>query len=369
MLTRGNEKNNLRTYDYFASCSFYLFAVLVVLLCQGVAGVVAAAVERAHEGASSGGIFNTACMLFFQAANAAFIYFYTRIKRHRFNFTYFSDGETGKGVTPTVVIMPIVLSVVLMCGMYLPTVWYGYFTKAIGIPESAGALDLDSAGAIVMIVISSVFLAPVFEETIYRGVLLHGLKKEFSPVKSVMLAAVAFMMMHMSPLQVVFQLALGVLSGFLALKTKRLLPSVILHAASNALALVVQLTPLAAALGGSVAWLTEHIAAAVFITLLFFVVCGGICFVALRYAFDKKHWKNMHGGEGDGGSNGGKIVVIDDGSDDIIFDGAENNRAPEIMRAEVMAQLQRRDGLVRYFIGIGICAVMFIINLVSMILL
>ncbi|MCH5160658.1 MAG: CPBP family intramembrane metalloprotease [Clostridiales bacterium] len=358
MLTRGNEKNNRTAYDYYSSCAFYLFAVLVVLLCQGVAGVVAAAIERAYAGASSGGIFNTACMIFFQAANFAFIYFYTRIMRKKLNFDYFKNS-CGRGVTPKIVILPILLAVVLMCGMYLPTLWYGYFTRAIGIPESAGALELDSAGAIVMIVIASVIFAPIFEETIYRGVLLHGLKDEFSVTKSVMLVALAFMMMHMSPLQVVFQFALGVLSGYLAIKSERLLPSVILHATANALALIIQLTPFAAVLDGSVVWLTNHIAAAVMITILFFAVAFFICFVLLRYAFDKTHLFT-HGGV--------DAAKPDDNNDDGAAEQADSH-AQEIMKEQVMSQITRRDGLARYFIGIGICAVMFIINLVSMIVL
>ncbi len=366
MLTAG-KKNATLAYDYSSSCAFYMFAVLVVLLCQGLAGVVAAAVERAYPGASDGGNFNTACMIFFQAANAAFIYFYTRIKRQKLNFTLIKSSETGRGITPKTVVLPIALAVILMCAMYLPTVWYGYFTQAIGIPESAGALELDSAAAIAMVIIASVILAPMFEETIYRGVLLHGLKEEFSPVKSVMLAAVAFMMMHMSPLQVVFQFALGVLSGFVALRSKRLLPSVILHASANAIALIMQLTPLSAALAGCVLWLTRHIAAAVFITLLFFAVGGITCYMLVKYAFDKKYWVNMHGAEK--AEKPKKTQNDDNDEKDKSSENEHKNRAPEIMREEVMAQLKKRDGLVKYFIGIGICAVMFIINLVSMMLL
>ncbi len=363
MLTSG-KKNAALPYDYSSSCAFYLFAVLVVLLCQGVAGVIGAAVERAYPGASGGGTFNTACMIFFQAANVAFIYFYTRIKRQKLNFTYIKSGESGQGITPKIIILPVMLAVILMCGMYLPTVWYGFFTQAIGIPESAGALELDSAAAIAMVIIASVLLAPLFEETIYRGVLLHGLKEEFSPVKSVMLAAVAFMMMHMSPLQVVFQFALGVLSGFVALRTGRLLPSVILHASANALALIMQLTPLSAALDGSVLWLTNHIAAAVFITLLFFVVGGGMCYMLVKYAFDKKYWVNMHGAE-----KVEKVEKLEKDGDGQPPENAGKNRASEIMREQALSQIKRRDGMVKYFIGIGICAVMFIINLVSMMML
>ena len=358
MLTKGNDKNNSIAYDYSSSCAFYMFAVLVVLLCQGVAGVAAAAIETRYEGASSGGIFNTACMIFFQAANFAFIYFYTRIYRRKLNFSYIKNAS-GQGVTPKTVILPILLAAILMCGMYLPTVWYGYFTQAIGIPADAGALELNSAGATVMIVIASVFLAPAFEETIYRGVLLNGLKNEFSVTKSVMLSAVAFMMMHMSPLQVVFQFALGVLSGYLAIKTERLLPSVILHAVANALALVIQLTPLAAALDGSVLWLTQHIAAAVLFTILFAAVSFALCFLLLRYAFDKTHWDN-HGAVETGKDESKEIAQDEDRSE---------NHAQQIMREQVMANITRRDGLVKYFIGIGICAVMFVINLVSLIML
>ncbi len=335
---------NLKPYNYSDACMFYLGAILVTLLCQGVAGIVSASLAKLYPNIASSGDFNTAFMIVIQVANAAFIYFYTRLKRKKFDFTFVKRDGDSKGVTPAVIAIPVVCAAALMAGMYLPTVWYGYLLRVMGLPDSFGNVQLDTASSIVMIVIASVALAPLMEETIYRGVLLHGLAREKREFTAVMLSALAFMLMHMNPRQVCFQLSLGIVSAFLALRSKRLLPSVILHASANAIALVMQLTPLDAALSGCVVWLTENIAAAVFITLGLFAAGGGVLFALVHFGFRSPDTVQPASAEG---------TTAGDGDGD----------AARV--EEAYKQMADRDGTVKYWIGIGICGLMLIVNLIS----
>ncbi len=369
---------NLTAYDYGGACSFYLGAIVVTLLCQATAGIASSALARSFPDIAKNGDFNTAFMIFVQCANIAFIYFYTKLRRSKFDFTFVRRDGDGKGVTPSVIIVPIIAACALMVAMYLPTLWYGYMTSAMGVPESAAELNLDTVSSIVMVVVASVFLAPMAEETIYRGVLLHGLKREKSAIKAVMLSAVAFMLMHMNVVQVVFQFALGVLSGFIAIKAKRLLPCILLHASANALALAMQLTPFAAVLAGCEAWLCDNIAAAVFITLGLLAAGGGVLFLLVGYGFEIKSALSrfaakMRGGKTESAPHdvsdgaGAENAVPADGAE-VCADGGSEDNAIAVASREVKKAAGRSDGTFKYFIGVGICAVMLIVNLITVIL-
>lgn len=360
MLNKKDDGNFLR-YDYPSSCAFYLGAIVVSLVCQALVAFVAAGLSDKYPNLTDNGVFNGVFMIGIQLANAAFIYLFGRLRKRKLNFTYFKGATDGKPPRVVDYILPPVCAVVLLIGMYLPTLWFGYITRAMGVPEDAGSIALDTAGAVATVVIASVLLAPVCEETIYRGVLLHGLNDGQSAVKAVLLSALAFMLMHMNPLQIVFQLAMGVLCGFIALRSERLLPSILTHASGNALALIVSATPLGKTLAACEAWLVDNIAAAFFITLALFAGGGAVLFVLVRYVLgrNKKH-KKPAVPEAPAPVES-ECAQGEDESEDKDRIAAENARS-------TAEEMRRRDGRVKYIIGIGICAVMLIINLVALVL-
>lgn len=366
-----NEAKKSRTFDYFGACTFYLGAIIVTLVCQALAGLVSAALMRSNPNISSDGIFNTAFMIVIQLANLALIVGFPKLNKYDFDFGFFKRKDTGRGVTAASVIVPVVAAGALLVGMYLPTVWYGYFTRyALGVPPSAGEINLDSAASVVFIVAASVFLAPICEETIYRGVLYNGMKKR-GVKNAVLLSALAFTLMHMSVVQVVFQFAVGAASAVIMHRTKRLYPSVLFHATANSLALVMELTPLSGVLIGCEAWLTRNIAAALFITLGLLAASGGALYCLFRFCLNEKTEDASTEEQGaaetaetaeDGEQRGEKSARrgSDNGNGS---DGAENAARLE----QVRAAEREKDGTIRYCIGIGICVLMFILNFVTVI--
>ncbi len=358
---------NYKPYDFSTACSFYLGAIIITLIVQGVAGIVSSAMSSSVPDIVDNGDFNTAFMIVFQIANAGFIVLYSYIKKSKFSFTYIRERETGKSLNAACFVIPVIAGGVLMAAMYLPTLWYGYLTEAMGIPPDSGNIELSTPSSVAMIVIASVLLAPIFEETIYRGVLFHGLNEEYSTLKAVLLSSLAFTLMHMSSLQVVFQFALGVSSAYLASKSGRLLPSVILHATANALALVMQMTPFADILFGCQTWLTENIAAAVFITLGLFLAGFAVLFFGIDLAFGGKTVKSLSGKNRKntetekGFSDGGEKPEKSGGEKAVVTDVAT-------VRDEAMRIVRKKEGRFKYWIAIGISVVMFVINLVSGIL-
>ncbi len=338
-------KNGQGRLDYCESTLFYLFAIVILLVAQFFVGVIAAALGNVVPDIAENGEFNTACMIFFQVVNAAFILVFFKLKKYKLNFSPVKSKKSGRGVTAVTVILPIVAAAVLMVGMYLPTVWFGYLTEVMGVPPEAGSIDIETPSAgLVMLVISSVFLAPPCEEFIYRGVLLHGLREEKSAVKAVLLSALAFMLMHISPFQIVFQFALGVLGAIIVLRTGRLFPSVILHAASNALAIVVEFTPLAKTLNSCVTWLVAHVGVAFAVTLGLFVCAGGIVFLIVKFGLKEKS------------------AVETPTADE------EEPSAELEQDKQALVLMRKRNGTMWLYIGIGICVLMLIINTVTLII-
>ncbi|MBD5131391.1 MAG: CPBP family intramembrane metalloprotease [Clostridiales bacterium] len=344
-----------RKYDYCSACTFYLGAIISTLICQATAGVLSAGLAGSFPDIAKNGDFNTAFMIFVQVVNGAFIFFFSWLNNYKFDFTLFADKAQKKSKLFYVAlfVVPVLCAGLLLTGMYLPTVWYGYFTTyVLKMSPDIGNISIDTSSALAMLIIASVFLAPVCEEIIYRGVLATGLRKKKSATVAIVLSALAFMLMHMSPAQVVFQFALGAVSAFILLKSGRLLPSILLHATANSLALVIDLTPLGAGLGDCVAWLTNNIAAAFFITLGLFVACGAIIFVLVWFGFNLG--KTQEKTEAEGQANPSA-----DGE-------SGEQKAPEaVKRDEIISAARDREGKVRFFIGIGICALLLIVNLVA----
>jgi membrane protease YdiL (CAAX protease family) len=84
--------------------------------------------------------------------------------------------------------------------------------------------------------ISIVIAAPIFEELIFRGVMLDGLLKRYSPIKSILISSFLFGLIHLNPWQFIGAFAIGVLAGWVYYKTRKLTNAIIIHMANNGFA-------------------------------------------------------------------------------------------------------------------------------------
>ncbi len=79
----------------------------------------------------------------------------------------------------------------------------------------------------------------VCEEILFRGFVQAGLRKAFeSDAKSVVVGALVFAGFHLNPWSFSFLLTVGLYLGFLAQRTRSLLPAMIAHALNNILSLL-----------------------------------------------------------------------------------------------------------------------------------
>lgn len=86
----------------------------------------------------------------------------------------------------------------------------------------------------VVMVITAVIMAPIFEEIIFRGIIQKGLmNKGVKPWKAIIFASIIFGIVHANPWQFVGAVLLGCVLGIVYYKTKSLLLPMLLHGFNN----------------------------------------------------------------------------------------------------------------------------------------
>lgn len=78
-------------------------------------------------------------------------------------------------------------------------------------------------------------LAPLLEEILFRGILLRGLLRNYSPAVAIGQSALLFGIFHLNPAQSLFALLFGVMLGWLYYRTQSLAICIALHALNNLL--------------------------------------------------------------------------------------------------------------------------------------
>ncbi|RMZ58599.1 CPBP family intramembrane metalloprotease [Chryseobacterium nematophagum] len=86
----------------------------------------------------------------------------------------------------------------------------------------------------VIMIITAVIMAPIFEEIIFRGIIQKGLiNKGVRPWKAIVFSSIIFGAVHANPWQFVGAVLLGCILGLVYYKTKSLLLPMILHGFNN----------------------------------------------------------------------------------------------------------------------------------------
>lgn len=78
-----------------------------------------------------------------------------------------------------------------------------------------------------------VIIAPLFEEFIFRGVVLNGFLTHYSPLKAILLSSLLFSILHFNPFQFIGTFFLGLITGWYYSKTRNLLSCIIIHSMYN----------------------------------------------------------------------------------------------------------------------------------------
>ncbi len=133
-------------------------------------------------------------------------------------------------------ILAIVLQIGLLCLSEL-NVWFLKLLGNFGY-QDAGILlpSMDGVGFFGVFFVVAI-LAPVLEETLFRGMILSGLKP-FGITGAALFCGALFALYHQNPSQTIYQFCCGAAFALVALKSGSTLPTVLSHFLNNAAILI-----------------------------------------------------------------------------------------------------------------------------------
>lgn len=225
-------------------CVSYLFAVLGILGVQLVVGIVAVAVQQVTGvDLLQNGMFNYTAMILMQAVNIAAVALVCGWKKTR------PDYSVTRPVRPYVLPLGLVVGAVCLFGFYGLAYAFDMLLQVTGYAGTTN-IPFTSPAEIAVGSIVTVLIAPLGEELVYRGALLSGLKKGFPTWAAVLLSGASFSLMHMNPQQTVYQFCLGCVCALFVVVTGTPVFSMIVHGASNLIAVLMEVTPFGTAFEG-----------------------------------------------------------------------------------------------------------------------
>lgn len=109
------------------------------------------------------------------------------------------------------------------------------FLELIGYPikESLPVINPTSAPTYLLAILLVAVFPAVYEELIFRGVVLQGLRSRFSDCGAILLSGLLFALMHFNLQQLAYPFILGCVMGWIVIRTGSLVSSMIVHFVNN----------------------------------------------------------------------------------------------------------------------------------------
>ncbi len=82
--------------------------------------------------------------------------------------------------------------------------------------------------------LTAVIIVPIFEELIFRGIILDGFLKQYSPIKSIIISSLIFGIVHFNPWQFAIAFLGGLFIGWIYYKTQSVSLAIFIHFINNA---------------------------------------------------------------------------------------------------------------------------------------
>lgn len=140
--------------------------------------------------------------------------------------------------------------------------------------------DYGFYGAFLKIVI----VAPIIEELIFRGVIMHGFMRNYPKIVAIFVSALLFALFHLNPWQFPATFLLGLLLGWVMVITRNIFACIIGHAINNGMVLLE--IQYANQISESSIYLMEEQA---LLQLSYFVAVFSVLLIGIFAATSKKH--------------------------------------------------------------------------------
>lgn len=117
----------------------------------------------------------------------------------------------------------------------------GYIIKLfelMGYKRRPNFLPDYSGWNVLPVLITFAVIPAIVEEVMFRGILLYNTEKDAGTVRTIFLSGFCFALYHGSVEQTIYQFICGCLFAFLALRSRAVTPTVVIHFVNNALIIV-----------------------------------------------------------------------------------------------------------------------------------
>ena len=137
------------------------------------------------------------------------------------NYGFALPGKLSK-----VIALTVLMIIIFQAGINAPfTNMFGFYLK--------GKTAFSNPFNQMPLFLGAILLAPLFEELIFRGIILKGFLTKYTPAISIILSGVLFCAIHGQPILLFGALYFGILSGWIYYKTESLGLCILLHFLSN----------------------------------------------------------------------------------------------------------------------------------------
>lgn len=76
-------------------------------------------------------------------------------------------------------------------------------------------------------------IAPIIEESLFRGIIMRGFMKNYTNWFSILISAILFSVYHLNPWQMTYTFFLGLLLGWIMIRSRSLILCIIVHSINN----------------------------------------------------------------------------------------------------------------------------------------
>lgn len=155
------------------------------------------------------------------------------------------------------------------------------WVSKISMPEFVNASFKEEPVKPIILILTATVVAPIYEEIVFRGILLKGMAKKINPTIALLLSALLFAVVHFNIPQGINAFLLGSVIGFIYITTDSIYLCIFAHFINNILALLV--SSRFALIGGKYAMVTH--------VILF--ILGGILLVIAFIGYEQNKIKNV----------------------------------------------------------------------------
>lgn len=137
------------------------------------------------------------------------------------------------------------IALMIAFGMFFSLNWLnGFFIDLIGRETSEQTQKISefitslSGAKIIPAILVIALLPAIFEEGLFRGVILNGCEQSMGSIRTIFTVGFCFSLFHGNVEQTIYQFIAGCLFAFVAIRSRSILPCMLMHFLNNALVII-----------------------------------------------------------------------------------------------------------------------------------